>query len=288
MDYKKLNQRLFEGLSFFLNFNSDGIKPEMVHSMMLDFGLNEKEAVSMLLASLMGFDIIDNEEDKVIYQEYFPQMLKKLDPNIYIADPYYQNIHFNNLSAGKIEFKEEFYAPFELFVYDDIELMQDGKQIPKIGYFDKFFYYPTILENGQNWMSVTPNEVETMKEDIKLASGKVLTFGLGLGYYAYLVALKSNVESVTIVEINEQEIELFNKFILPQFSCRDKIKVVKADAFEYAKKHYLTNDFDFVYVDIWRDVGDGIKIYNKMKKLEELNPNLVYRYWIEKSIKCYQ
>ena len=63
MDYKKLNQRLFGGLSFFLNFNSDGIKPEMVDSMMLDFGLNEKEAVSMLLASLMGFDIIDNEED---------------------------------------------------------------------------------------------------------------------------------------------------------------------------------------------------------------------------------
>lgn len=286
-DYKKLNNKLFQGLSIYLNFNSDGIKPEMVEELMITSGLSEIEAVKILLSSLMGMDIDENIEDRQIYFEYFPKMVKKLDPNIYLADAYYQNIHFSELRSENIEFKEEKYMPFELFVYDDIEMEEDGKQIPKLGYFDREFVYPTILENGQNWMSVTPNEVETMKKDILDAKGRVLTFGLGLGYFAYKVALKPEVESVTIVEINDAEIDLFNKYILPQFSCKDKIKVIKADAYKFAKENYPKRQYDYVYVDIWHDVGDGMEMYKKMKSYEQLNPSAEYRYWIEKSIKCY-
>lgn len=286
-DYTKLNRRLFQLLSCYLNFSSDAIKPEMVTQMVKDYAMNENDAVNMLFASLIGLDILDNEEDKIIYHEYFPLMIKKLDSNIYLSDPYYQNIHFDNLADGLIEFKDEIYAPYEMFVYDDIEKLADGRQVPKIGYFDREFVYSTILENGQNWMSITPNEVETMRQDILDAHGRVLTFGLGLGYFAYMVALNENVESVTIVEINEQEIGLFNKYILPQFSCRDKIKVIKADAYKFAKENYPKEQYDYVYVDIWHDVGDGFDMYNKMKSYEELNPNAEYRYWIEKSIKCY-
>ena len=66
-------------------------------------------------------------------------------------------------------------------------------------------------------MTITPNEIETMKEAVDKASGNVLTFGLGLGYYAYMVSEKENVESVTIVDSNEDVIDLFKKYVLPQF-----------------------------------------------------------------------
>ena len=71
------------------------------------------------------------------------------------------------------------------------------------------------------------------------AFGNVLTFGLGLGYYAYMVSEKESVESVTIVEMNEDVIQLFKKYVLPQFKNAEKIKIIKADAFEYAQQHIL-------------------------------------------------
>lgn len=287
-DYEQLNYRLFEALSIFLNFNSEGVKKEMVKKMMDEFCLSENESVGMLLASILGLDIVENEEDRIIYNDYFPKMLKRLDPNIYLSDPYYQNIKFGDLKLGDIEFKEERYLPYEIFVYDDIERLEDGRQIPKLGYFDREFAYPTILESGQNWMSVTPNEVETMRKDIMDAHGHCLTFGLGLGYFAYMVARKPEVKSVTIVELNSAEIELFKKYILPQFDHKEKIKVIEADAYEFAKKNYPLKNYDYVYVDIWHDAGDGLPMYQKMKSYERLNRDAEYRYWIEKTIKCYE
>ena len=50
---------------------------------------------------------------------------------------------------------------------------------------------------------------------------------------------KSNVESVTVVEINEDVIHLFNQYVLPQFKNAEKIKIIKADAFEFARKTHV-------------------------------------------------
>ena len=49
-------------------------------------------------------------------------------------------------------------------------------------------------------MLVTPNEVHTMKADIEKAHGKVLTYGLGLGYFPFMTSRKEEVTSVTVVE----------------------------------------------------------------------------------------
>ena len=54
-----------------------------------------------------------------------------------------------------------------------------------------------------------------MKLPVERAKGKVLTFGLGLGYFAYMCSLKEEVESVTVVEKDKSVIKLFNEIILP-------------------------------------------------------------------------
>ena len=174
------------------------------------------------------------------------------------------------------------YEPYEIFVYNDLEKMDDGRLIPQIGYFEEKYYFPCVYENGREWMLITPNEINTMKRYIGEAFGDVTTYGLGLGYYAYMVSNKDNVKSVTIVEKDKEVISLFKKYILPQFKNKDKIKIVCSDAFIYHKKHIKT---DYVFVDIWHDPSDGVELYRQFKMIER--PNTKYGYWIEKTMLSY-
>jgi predicted methyltransferase len=123
--------------------------------------------------------------------------------------------------------------------------------------------------------------MDTCEEAIEAARGKVVTFGLGLGYYAYMASRKPNVESVTVVERSEEVIELFKRHILPHFDFPEKINIVCSDAFEYAKGRMPQEKFDVAFVDIWRDASDGAPIYKEMKSLEPLSPGTKFLYWIE-------
>ncbi len=80
--------------------------------------------------------------------------------------------------CGKSELKYEKYKPFEGFVCNDIIQTKEGRQIPQVGFFETEFMFPAILENDRIWMTITPNEIETMKEPVDQAFGNVLTFGL--------------------------------------------------------------------------------------------------------------
>jgi hypothetical protein len=138
-----------------------------------------------------------------------------------------------------------------------------------------------VLEDGNEWMTLTPVDLDTSDEAIEKAHGRVVTFGLGLGYYAYMVSCKDNVESITVVEKSEDVISLFKEYILPQFSHPEKVHIVNADAFEYAEFTMPKERFDVAFVDTWRDASDGAPMYEKMKALEHLSPYTEFLYWIE-------
>ncbi|MBP3630163.1 MAG: hypothetical protein J6J23_01605 [Clostridia bacterium] len=281
------NNLIFEKLGLFLNINSNAINEKMVKELEKRTGMNENECVKFLLADYLDLDVLENTQDKKLFNDYIRQMVKKQDKNVFTQNPYYKNIKFDKIKVVDVEFGNGRYRPYEMFVFDDIKSESDGRLIPQIGYFDEEFVYPAVYEKGVLWMSVTPNEVNTMKEPIEKAFGRVLTFGLGLGYFAYMTSIKEEVEKVTIVELNPITIKLFEKYILPQFEFKEKIEIINADAFEFAKSEYSSGKFDYVFADIWHDAGDGLECYKKFKLLEELNPQLVYDYWIEKTIKCY-
>ena len=138
-----------------------------------------------------------------------------------------------------------------------------------------------MLEDGNEWMTLTPVDLDTSEEAIEGAHGKVITFGLGLGYYAYMVSEKDNVDSITVIEKSENAIRLFEKYILPYFSHPEKVRVINSDAFEYAEREMPNEEYDFAFVDTWRDASDGAPMYERMKKLEGLNPKTEFSYWIE-------
>ena len=121
---------------------------------------------------------------------------------------------------------------------------------------------------------------------IHAAHGRVLTFGLGLGFFAYHASEKENVESVTVVDISDDVIDLFQTHILSQFPHKEKIKLIKSDAFAFAETQ-MQGNFDFVFADIWHDAGDGQELYLRMKEIAAKHPEIDFTYWLEDTIKCY-
>ncbi len=122
-----------------------------------------------------------------------------------------------------------------------------------------------------------------MEESIEEAKGDVLVIGLGIGYYSFMVSLKNSVSSITIIEKDKNAINLFNKYILPSFKNKDKIKIINEDAYKYFDKNKSLK-YDYCFFDIYHNVGDGEELYLMMKARESRYPNIKFSYWIEKSI----
>lgn len=280
------NFRIFSLMSNYLNNYSDYISRSDIEEIVSD-KVNVEQAFSIILANGVGLDILDKNLDKDIFNQYFPKMVKKLEVSEYKENPYFKKVRNPKIKLDNIELKYDFYKPYEGFVYNDIEVDKDGRMYPQIGFFEEDFRYPAILENDRIWMTVTPNEIETMKMPIEKAHGKVLTFGLGLGYFQYMVSNKPDVEDVYVVDSNETIINLFSKYLLPQFENSNKIKIIKMDAFEFLEKEMKNYTFDYLFADLWHDVSDGVEMYLKIKEYEKLYPKTEFEYWIEKSIKAY-
>ncbi|MBO5909678.1 MAG: hypothetical protein J6Q67_08035 [Clostridia bacterium] len=133
-------------------------------------------------------------------------------------------------------------------------------------------------------MAIKPNEIETMRAHIEAAHGNVVTLGLGMGYFAYMVSEKSDVSSVTVIERAENVIELFRAVILPQFKHKDKIRIIHSDAFDYLDTLNALSNVDYLFADIWHDSSDGFPLYLRIKKREAGLKNIVFKYWIEDTL----
>lgn len=284
---ERSNQRLFKILSIFLNLAPDYIDENMIDEITGGDKSGDEFAFANLAATACGLDVFENPEDKQFFRTHFLLCFKKLDAAPYFEDPYYKNISFPKGNVGNWSFETRVCKPYEAFVYDDPQILPDGKILPNIGFFDVEYPFPAVLENGREWMTLMPNETNTTKPALDKARGKVLTFGLGLGYFTYMAAIKPGVKSVTVVERSADVIELFSKFVLPQFPDPQRIEIVQSDAFDFAEKRMKDGAYDSVFVDIWHDPSDGCELYLKMKEYEYLLPDADFTYWVEETLKLY-
>lgn len=287
LKFAQYNNILFKKLSVFINHEADFIRPEFIESLCRDCDISKEEAFCFTLAAAIDLDTEKNPRDAEIFEEYFPDMVHLLKNKDYENNPYLKNIKIPTKKLGKWELCYKTYVPYQAFVFDDPKITRDGKIIPQIGFFEKEFSYPAVLESGTEWMLITPNEINTMRAPISGAHGKVLTYGLGLGYFAYMVSEKESVSSVTIVERDKNAISLFRDIILPQMPRKDKINIICDDAFYFAETRLADSDFDFVFADIWHDPSDGVPAYKRLKATEKYLPSADFSYWIEKTLKCY-
>lgn len=247
---------------------------------------NEKETY---LNTFLDFFYIDKneKENKEIIEKSIRPSITKIDTTIFENNPYYKTIKTHSIKDKNYFLGDIKYHPYQSFAYNDALVQENDyyREISRIGYLDHEFPFIAICKDNVIWMSITPNEILTMAPSIERSHGKVITFGLGLGYYPFMCALKENVESITIIEFDKNIINLFTKHLLPLFPNKEKIKIIHADAFEYLKENDINELFDFAFMDIWHDGEDGLPLYIHFKKFEE-NKRCKIEYWLEESIIC--
>ncbi len=279
------NARIVNLMSMYLNFMPKAVTPEALEDIASSCRLPRERAYAECLAALC--EVGTDRAERAFTAEYFVPMVHELDPAVFENDPYYRTVHIPAGKRGPWEWKMMELAPCEAFVCQDFRVFPDGRMVPQIGYFPRAYSYPAVLENGREWMTLLPNETVTTLPAVAEASGNVLTYGLGLGYFAFMASEKPEVHAVTVVERSREVIDLFREQLLPQFPHGEKIRICCADAFVYAQNEMPKERYDFVFADIWHDVGDGKALYLRMKQFEPLSPGTRFAYWLEDSIRCY-
>lgn len=252
-------------------------------SLKIDSGKDPFEKRNILFEELIKEHPFPNE----FVKKNMPWDTNLLRINEYNNNPYLKAL--NNLSFRKDGWtlESKTLKAYSLFPKEEEYMMGSNYNLKmNIGFFDKDYVYPSLRLYDTEWMSLNPYEIRTMEIPIQLAKGKVLTLGLGLGYYAYMVHLKKDVKEVHIVEMDLELIRIFNEYLLPLFPCKEKIHIHKADAFYFAKQ-IKDRDYDFIFSDIWHDVGDGLSSYLKLKRAFKSFTYTRCTYWIEGAILTY-
>ena len=212
---------------------------------------------------------------------------KRLDADAFEADPYLRTVKVGEAKQGRFQLRQMQYLRGELFFYDMPDF-HERLVTPRLGFFSRAVSFPALYENSLPWVSVCPSEINSMTPDLRYARGNILVLGLGLGYYAFRAAEKAEVSSVTVVELQQTVIDLFQQHLLPQFpaAVREKIRLVRADALAYMKT-VQPEQFDFCYADIWEGAVDGAPLYREIRSHEARLPGTQFAYWIEEQIKAY-
>ena len=276
---------ILEKIGAFLRERPGFICPGDVEEMVSSLGVSGEFAYAALLAAGCGVDGEDARGRETLSE--IASMVRRLDPETYRNDAYWRAVRLPEARRGAFRLGYEQYAPCEAVVCGELFRGRSGRLLTPIGYFMEPFRYPALLEGDALWMSVTPNEVETMRAPVARARGKALALGLGMGYYAFHIAEKPEVSSVTVVEREEAVIGLFREYLLPQMPCRHKIHIIHADAFEYMQNTAPMEGFDHIFCDLWHDAGDGLPMYRRLKAMESAFSGAVFDYWIEPSMKLY-
>ena len=237
----------------------------------------------IVLSKLEDYLDIDTsfEDNEDILNNYIFNCIYKVDMDKYLTNPFYLKFKDLVVKENSYELVMDKYLPYELFAYQDMSNF-DKRYIEKnsLGYFQEEYRFLALNDKDVTWMSVTPNEIETMESSLNLVKGNIVVFGLGLGYFAYMASLKDEVKSITIVENNPKIISLFKKHLLPKFERKDKIKIIECDALKCIERPL---QYDYSFVDLWHNPFDGLELFVKFKNIEKRNPHCHFLYWLESS-----
>jgi len=280
---KEDNLEVSDLYNAFLEKDYASIRKEDVHEWRSTASMSEEEAYFTSLLLLEDINPNDPEIER-LKETNGIQEVRKIDPKLLLENPYYKAVGLVEDKEGPLRLEANYFAPYEGFLYDDVYVNPERNYEEKtpLGFFSSKVPYLQLVDRDQVWMSLTPQEVNTMERPLREMKGNVVTYGLGLGYFAYRAALKLDVHSVTVVEKDPRVIRLFERNILPRLEVRRKIHVVQEDAFDFLALQKEESQFDAAFFDLYHTADDGLPMYLKAKKAE--NPRTKTYYWIESSI----
>ena len=260
------------------------IKEHLVNDMLEEF--KERITQELSVQFLLTTQTFGIDDEFGFGEKYLNGNVKRMCANEFRENPYVKNIKFNkdlNVSRSDIKFKMSDFEKFEIQFIGCANRSREYVTRAPLGYFDEVVEFPLLIQDGEAWMSITPSEINTMQHHINQMKGHVSVFGLGLGYFSYMCSLKADVDSVTIVELSQDIIDIFEEYILPQFENKEKIRIVKADACEKFIDEEFMSTFDSCFIDIWKSAEDGLNMYSFFKENERVN-KVKPQYWLEEDM----
>ncbi|MCQ2815082.1 MAG: hypothetical protein MJ227_02175 [Bacilli bacterium] len=283
LETKEINLSLSDILNYMYQ-PIESINNQTISLLMKNNDISLKDAYLILMCNHLELDM-ENMENISIVNKYIRPYLNEVKIQDFSQNPYYFTVKINEIEENGLKLFTDHYSEYELFPIDDIyvDSSSNFEEFTPVGFSQKAIPFIALNENGKTWMSITPNEINTMQKGIKESDGNVLVAGLGLGYYPFMISLKENVKSITIIENNQIVIELFTKYLLPQFPNKKKIKIIHCDAIEFIKNNQTK--YDYAYIDLWHNPNDGLPIYLQIKKIENKSKVNKFGYWLEEGIK---
>ena len=103
--------------------------------------------------------------------------------------------------------------------------------------------------NETPWMSLTPAELMTLREGSRLAKGRVVIAGLGLGHQLIEVSKRLQVREIVLVELSQELLDFYLPRVRPL--VKKRLTVLVGDAFEIVP----TLRADVALIDIFPAYG---------------------------------
>lgn len=201
----------------------------------------------------------------------------------WLTTPYHRNIHLDHIASSHFSYERETVEKGYLFNAYEVQPDKDRelKDWMKLRAMDEDYEALYLYQDGMDWMVDAPSECFTNDPIAAKAHGKVLTFGLGIGYFLYMAMRSPKVESITVVEQSADVIAMFREFLLPQFPKNIPLELICGDAYAYFNPEFL-DGFDYVYTDIWQSETDGLFAMSRLLNGVSA-PADKFDFWIEDS-----
>ncbi len=103
--------------------------------------------------------------------------------------------------------------------------------------------------NQHPWMSLTPAEILTLREGSRLAKGKVVIAGLGLGHQLIEVSKRLAVKEIVLVELSQELVDFYLPRVRPL--VKKRLTVLVGDAHQIVP----TLSADVALIDIFPAYG---------------------------------
>lgn len=200
-------------------------------------------------------------------------LIRKPDPRNPFSHAYYLDARRRFLSSTTMEEVTQGDFAFRLVQTPPNIVLQDFLNEYQVA---GVLIIPTILERDAIWMSITRMEVQSMWVPLQLATGKVGTSGLGLGYFPIEAARKPDVTAVHVYEISADVIQMFDKIHchLPS-EVRAKIHLHHKNAL-----HVADEEFDFFFADHFQ-TACAEDAPSEAKAILDANSCREFRFWTE-------
>lgn len=197
--------------------------------------------------------------------------------------PYHANVSLDLIKDDHFRFETIRTAGRELFNADAIvkDPERELNDSMVLRAMDRSFDAIYLYQDEEDWMVDAPSEAATNDVPAAKAHGKVVTMGLGIGYFLYMAMLNPKVEEITVIENSGEVMAMFERFIYPQFPHNIPVHFIHGDAYEYFNEEFLRK-FDYVYVDIWKSSDDGLKTIERLLH-SYVPPVEKCDFWIEDS-----